>query len=68
MRAKAQGKGTLKTSAQQKVETKTEGGRAGISVIGIGGGGLHTATERQSSNVSRIKFTVPVILPTEAAR
>src|SRR5216110_2613540 len=27
MRAKAEGKGTLKTSAQQKVETKTEGGK-----------------------------------------
>src|SRR5216110_3319494 len=27
MRGKAQGKGTLKTNAQQKVETKTEGGK-----------------------------------------
>ena len=32
MRAKAQGKGTLKTSAQQKVETKTEGGKQVIVV------------------------------------
>ena len=45
------------------VEGKKEGGGAGINVIGIGGGGLHTATERQTSNVSRIRFTVPIILP-----
>jgi len=32
MRAKAQGKGTLKTSTQQKVETKTEGGKQVIVV------------------------------------
>jgi len=32
MRAKAEGKGTLKTSAQQKVETKTEGGKEVIVI------------------------------------
>src|SRR6266446_5541546 len=32
MRAKAQGKGTLKTSAQQKVETRSEGGKQVIVV------------------------------------
>jgi hypothetical protein len=49
-------------------ETKKSGGGAGISVVGLGGGGAHSTTEGQSSNVSRIKFSVPLTLPPEPKR
>jgi hypothetical protein len=44
--------------------SSTGGASAGVTVLGVFGGGVKGESRHEHVHVSRIKFTIPILLPT----